>query len=285
MRDPEEIEQILSETAEGDKPEKFEKLGLKLVDPFWRELPHCNIFACITPDILHQLHKGVFKDHLVNWATMCINDMQKDIKNKDQEEEIDRRFKAMTTHPDLCHFKKGISLISQWTGAEYKNMEKVFLGVIMGSVDSAVLHAVRAVLDFIYYAHFEVHTEDSITKLETAWKAFHVNKHVFVDKDIRQDFNIPKAHSAEHYGWSIRSLGTVDGFNTENSERLHIDFAKRAYRATNKKAYLQQMTTWLTCQEAVHKFDAYLQWAELPRLKPQNQNSQNSPSIFVSYER
>ncbi|KAL6300356.1 hypothetical protein BKA93DRAFT_819505 [Sparassis latifolia] len=270
--------QILSETAEGDKPEKFEKLGLKLVDPFWRELPHCNIFACITPDILHQLHKGVFKDHLVNWATMCVNDKQKDIKNKDQEEEIDRRFKAMTTHPDLCHFKKGISLISQWTGAEYKNMEKVFLGVIMGSVDSAVLHAVHAILDFIYYAHFEVHTEDSIAKLETAWKAFHANKHVFVDKDIRQDFNIPKAHSAEHYGWSIRSLGTVDGFNTENSERLYINFAKRAYRATNKKAYLQQMTTWLTRQEAVHKFDAYLQWAELPRLKPPNKNFQNSPS-------
>ncbi|GBE88899.1 hypothetical protein SCP_1403070 [Sparassis crispa] len=237
MRDPDVIETVLSEASQGLKPDDFKDLGLKLIDPFWRELPHCNIFACITPDILHQLHKGVFKDHLVNWVTQCMNG---------NAAEIDQRFKAMTTHPDLRHFNKGISLISQWMGAEYKNMEKVFLGVIIGASDPAVLCAVRSVLDFIYYAHFEAHTDDSIAKLEAAWKGFHANKHVFVEKSIRKDFNIPKAHSAKHYGGSIRSLGTVDGFNTENSERLHIDFAKRAYSATNKKAYLKQMTAWLT---------------------------------------
>ena len=44
-------------------------------------------------------------------------------------------------------------------------------------------------------------------------------------------------------------------------EHLHIDLAKLGYQASNKKAYIKQMTIWLTRQEAVARFCAYLQWA------------------------
>jgi hypothetical protein len=60
----------------------------------------------------------------------------------------------------LRHFQKGISLISQWTGTEYKNMEKVFLGVLSGPAEPGLIRVVCATLDFIYYAHFESHTLD-----------------------------------------------------------------------------------------------------------------------------
>jgi hypothetical protein len=63
-----------------------------------------------------------------------------------------------------------------------------------------------------------------------------------------------------HYVESIKSRGSADGFNTEFSERLHIDFAKDAYRATNQKDYVAQMTRWLAHQEAVDQFEAYLDW-------------------------
>lgn len=48
------------------------------------KLPHCDISRCFTPDILHQLHKGVFNDHLIQWCTQIM------VKN-----EIDKWFKAM----------------------------------------------------------------------------------------------------------------------------------------------------------------------------------------------
>lgn len=63
-----------------------------------------------------------------------------------------------------------------------------------------------------------------------------------------------------HYVDAIIQLGCLDGVNTENSERLHIDYAKKAYRASSRHEYLSQMTTWLQRQEAVERRQAYLAW-------------------------
>ncbi|KAK0440879.1 uncharacterized protein EV420DRAFT_1279061 [Desarmillaria tabescens] len=257
MRDPESVIQSLKDASAGLKSQEYADWGLRPVNPFWIDLPHCNIFECFTPDILHQLHKGVFKDHLIKWTTSTINVED----GRKPEDEIDGRFKAMTRHPSLRHFKKGISLVTQWTGNEYKNMEKIFLSVIAGSASWEVTVCVRAVLDFIYYAHFEEHTDKSLDKLEEAWRTFHRHKNIFIDLNARNDFNILKVHSTMHYAAMIRSRGTADGFNTEASEQLHIDYAKVAYNASNKKGYIRQMTKWLMRREAVERFQRFLQWA------------------------
>ncbi|OSD03873.1 hypothetical protein PYCCODRAFT_1365213 [Trametes coccinea BRFM310] len=260
LKDPDRVTTVLKEAAQGTKPADFSAWGLRALEPFWADLPHSNIFSALTPDILHQLHKGVFKDHLVNWATQAM---------EGESDEVDRRFKAMLKHSDLRYFKNGISLVSQWTGTEYKNMEKVFLGVVAGAADERVVRAVRAVLDFIYLAHFETHTDRSLDALHQAWRDFHEHKAVFVDLGIREHFNFPKGHSMEHYELSIRSVGTADGYSTEHPERLHIDFAKLAYGASNKQnTYIQQMTRWLERQEAVSRFSSYLTWATSEQPRP-----------------
>ena len=55
------------------------KQGICPNHPFWEDLPHSNVFSCITLDLLHQLHKGVFKDHVVKWATECLEGGEKEI--------------------------------------------------------------------------------------------------------------------------------------------------------------------------------------------------------------
>jgi hypothetical protein len=89
---------------------------------------------------------------------------------------------------------------------------------------------------------------------------FHEVKKIFVDLNIRADFNFPKMHSMIHYTETIRRLGSADGYNTEAPERLHIEYAKDAYRASNKRDYIAQMTMWLRRQENIARFSAYLDW-------------------------
>jgi hypothetical protein len=252
LRDPETTIHTLAQQSQGLAPSEFKDHNMRPINPFWKDLPHCNIFSCMTPDMLHQLHKGVFKDHVSKWAIQSATG---------GPAEIDARFQVMSRHPTLRHFKKGISMTTQWTGNEHKNMGKVFLGTLIGAVDDEVLKTVRGVLDFIGYAHFETHCDESLAEMDRAWVAFHEAKGIFKDLEIRKHFNISKIHNIKHYIDSIRSQGTTDGFNSEASERLHIDLAKLGYRASNKKDYTVQMVRWLTRQEAVHRFTGYLQWA------------------------
>ncbi|KAI0819424.1 hypothetical protein BC628DRAFT_1332819 [Trametes gibbosa] len=230
--------------------------GIKPVHhPFWEDLPpYTNIFIAIAPDILHQLNQGVVK-HLISW-----------LQDAYGIEEIDARCARLPPNHNLRHFSKGISNLSRVTGKEHQDMSRILLGLIVGlplpdgASPARLVRATRALLDFLYLAQYPSHTTATLKKLDDALLAFHANKSIFVDLGIREHFKLPKLHSLEHYRQSIELFGTADNYDTQYSERLHIDLAKDAYRASNCKDELAQMTKWLERKEKVQRHAKYVAW-------------------------
>ena len=230
--------------------------GLKPVyRPFWEHLPLSNIFLSITPDILHQLLQGVMK-HVLAWVAE---------PNVFGSEEIDARCRRMPPNHNTMIFTKGITTLSRVSGLEHKHMCRILLGLLVdlplpdGQSPTRLIRAVRALLDFMYLAQYRSHTADTLSDLENALSRFHDNKDIFIDLGARTNFNFPKLHSLMHYASSIKLFGTTDNYNTEQSERLHIDLTRSGWNATNHKDEYPQMTTWLERKEKIQRHTAYIQ--------------------------
>jgi len=156
--------------------------------------------------------------------------------------------------------------LSRVSGKEHADMCKILLGLIVnartphGTSAVRVVRAVRGILDFLYIAQFPSQSEETLDLLASSLSMFHENKDVFEELGIRNGFNIPKIHSMQHYAESIRNYGTTDNYNTEYTERLHIDLAKDAYKSTNFKDEFTQMTLWLERKEKVFRHGAFIAW-------------------------
>lgn len=256
-RDLEPILQALLKFREGI--EAFEEacndLGIKPVaHPFWEDLPYVQIYRSVTPDILHQLYQGLIK-HLVAWLQEVFG-----------AAEMDARCSRMPPNHNIRIFSKGLSVLSKVSGEEHRDICRILLGLIVdlrlpnGGSTARLVRAVRAMLDFLYLAKYPVHSDETLVLMNDALAQFHANKDIFLELGVRDDFNIPKLHNVGHYPYLITLFGTTDNYNTEFTERLHIDFAKDAYRATNKKDEYPQMTLWLERKEKVYRHDRFLQW-------------------------
>ena len=66
----------------------------------------------------------------------------------------------------------------------------------------------------------------------------------------------------------------TDNYNTEQTERLHIDTTKDAYDATNHKDEFHQMTIWTERREKVQLHTSFIKWR-------QRTNGESTPSMPV----
>jgi hypothetical protein len=234
-----------------------QELGIKpIYKPFWEPHAHLNIFLSITPDVLHQLYQGILK-HLLAWIRGCCS-----------EAEIDARCCCLPPNHNIHLFMKGITSLSRVSRTEHDQICRFLLGIIIdiplaGGFNAVrLLRAIRAILDFIYLAQYPCHTSDTLPLLNDALSHFHSNKSIFIDLGICTNFNLPKLHSLHHYIEMIQLFGTTDNYTTEYTERLHIDLAKDAYRATNHKEEYYQMTKWLERREKVLWHRSFIKWRQ-----------------------
>ncbi|KAG1764356.1 hypothetical protein EDD22DRAFT_979080 [Suillus occidentalis] len=244
-----------------------QECGIKPVfKPFWLDLPYTNIFQSITPDVLHQLYQGIIK-YLIEW-----------IKEACSEAEIDARCRRLPPNHNIRLFLKGISHLSRVSGTEHNQICRFLLGIVIGIQlpgnlnNGRLTRAIRGILDFLYLAQYPSHTDQTLVLLDDALTRFHNNKDIFLDLGIHSNFNLPKLHSFRHYVHMIKMYGTTDNYNTEYTERLHIDLTKDAYRATNHKDEYSQMTLWLERREKMLWHDNFVKWRLVGDLASQERS-------------
>jgi hypothetical protein len=231
-------------------------------NPFWEYLPYTNIFTAITSDVLHQLYQGTIK-HLLEW-----------LKESYGEAELDARCRRLPPNHNIRIFMKGISKLNRVTGREHAQISRFILGIIIdirlpdGHSPARLVQAVRAILDFVYLAQYPMHSTETLAILDDSRQRFHENKSIFVDLGVRDNFNLPKLHSMDHYVPNIKLFGTSDNYNTEYTERLHIDLAKDAYGSTNLKNEFPQMTLWLERKEKILRHEQFISWKLRGRPPP-----------------
>ncbi|TFK79321.1 hypothetical protein K466DRAFT_505729 [Polyporus arcularius HHB13444] len=242
-----------------DDPREFARAcaceGVKPIrDPYWADLPYVHIYRSITPDILHQLYQGVIK-HLLAW-----------LKKTFGPEELDARCRRFPPNHHVRLFLQGITKLQRVPGKVHADICRFLLGLVVGLPipggysSVRLVRAVRALLDFLYLAQYPAHTTETLMLLKNCLVRFHQNKDIFKTLGIRLHFKLPKLHSLDHYPLSITLFGTTDNYDTQNTERLHIDFAKDAYRATNRRNEFHQMTLWLERREKVLRHDVHVRW-------------------------
>ncbi|KAJ7839453.1 hypothetical protein B0H14DRAFT_3086954 [Mycena olivaceomarginata] len=240
-----------------------------ILHPFWEDLPYVNIFLSVTSDILHQLYQGVIK-HIIGWITEAFGPA-----------EIDARCRRMPPNHNTRLFLKGITTLSRVSGMEHSQMCRILLGLIIDlrlpdrNSTARLIRAVRGALDFLYLSQYPTHSSETLSLLNDALED------VFVDLGIRADFNFPKLHNLRHYLMTIKLFGTTDNYNTEYTERLHIDLAKDAYRATNRKDEYTQMTLWLEWKEKILRHEKFIFWRIAGSPGPTEKQSLWSPPAVL----
>ncbi|KAH7904691.1 hypothetical protein BJ138DRAFT_1236212 [Hygrophoropsis aurantiaca] len=189
------------------------------VTPFTNYFPRADIHELLTPDLLHQLIKGTFKDHIVQWVQDYIEGLP--ITRQEAKaimDDIDRRIAAVPAFPGLRRFPEGRNF-EQWTGNDSKALMKVWLPALVGYVPDKMIKCISALLEFCYLARRSAHDTPCLDAMAEALQRFHHYRVVFEKK----------------------LFGSPNGLCSSITELRHITAVKRPWRRSNRNKPLDQM--------------------------------------------
>ncbi|KAG2091332.1 uncharacterized protein F5147DRAFT_823151 [Suillus discolor] len=231
-------EALIEEAPSGDLWEDF-GIVTQLV-PFTNDFPRADIHQMISPDILHQLIKGTFKDHLVTWVEKYLRQTHNKWKAQKIMDDIDRRITAVASFSGLRRFPQGRGF-KQWTGDDSKALMKVYLPAIEGHVPQDIVRAFRALLDFCYLVRRNIITEDSLLQIKDALSHFHRYREIFRTTGVILHFSLPHQHSLMHYVRNIRLFAAPNGLCSSITKNKHIKAVKEPWRRSSRYNVLGQI--------------------------------------------
>ncbi|KAJ6591410.1 hypothetical protein B0H10DRAFT_1830050 [Mycena sp. CBHHK59/15] len=168
------------------------------------DFPRADIHELLSSDLLHQVIKGTFKDHLVSWVADYLN-----IVHTPQRQILfwtrltglilpDSRIAATPQFPCLRRFKHG-RRFKQWTGDDSKALMKIYLPAVKEFIPSEMVKSLSSFLDFCYLVRRPDFTESSLDSVDAAIRRFHEHREIFRVTGVRDGFSLPRQHSLVHY--------------------------------------------------------------------------------------
>ncbi|KIN96824.1 hypothetical protein M404DRAFT_32873 [Pisolithus tinctorius Marx 270] len=184
---------------------------------FTNDFLRADIYGMLSPDILHQLIKGGFKDHLVDWVEHYLSHIHGKTQVEKVLDEIDWRITAVAPYTGLQCFPQG-QHFKQWTGNDSKGLMKQ-LKVMFHNMSSSLF--------------------------EPFWNfvtlRFHLYHEVFRNAGVVDTFSLPWQHAMKHYYHLICQFSTPNGLCSSITESKHIKAIKWPYWHTNHFQALGQM--------------------------------------------
>ncbi|KAL0057124.1 hypothetical protein AAF712_016250 [Marasmius tenuissimus] len=221
--------------------------------PFTHYFPRADIHVLIAPDILHQLVKGTFKDHLVTWVQEYL-----ELYSGSKAEvarimaDIGQRIAAAPLFPELRCFPKGRGF-KQWTSNDSKALMKVYLPAIAGHLPDRVVKTLAAFIEVCYLICRDIHSEETIREISRQIDIFHTEREVFKELDVKDTFSLPRQHSLSHYPQLIAEFSSPNGLCSSITELKHISAVKEPWRRSSRN-----MPEMLVINNRMDK----MQWAE-----------------------
>ncbi|KAI0004449.1 hypothetical protein BJV74DRAFT_875685 [Russula compacta] len=185
--------------------------------PFTHGFPSADIHKLLTPDLLHQVIKGTFKDHIIIILAVP-------------------PFLGLQQFPDGCDF-------AQWTGDDSKALMKVYLAAIAGHVPSEMVQCLAAFLDFCYIVWHNAITAEDLVELQSILDHFHTHCEVFIGTAgiTGERISLPCQHSLMHYICCIILFSSPNGLCSSITESKHIKAVKEPWQRSSRFKALKQM--------------------------------------------